>query len=296
MDDLLKGMKGVFGKGGESHDPSTLRGFLVLLGQWQQGSTPLEALLQGLGVLQKVALEALAESRTDIAQQQMDLDFRESYERLHQLLAELSDELAVLRAALQGGQPVLESSVILKALLSEIRQVEDELSSWTDGSVPVCIRCGSKGPEDICASCHLERLYPDPNMSDSLESAHLGGDYLRLYKAYREVIEGDLPLRSLGALLLPLEATLQELMRLVRHSDLEITHEVQRGIQGLQDFRLGLATRKIRELNQGWDKVYASAVGLARRMPDLFRQIDRPEEARLLEREQALQDGASFSD
>ncbi|MBT9588323.1 hypothetical protein IV102_33605 [bacterium] len=249
-----------------------------------------------MDLLQKVALEALTESRADIAQQRMDIDFHETYERLHQLLAELSDELDVLRAALRGGQPVLESSVILKAILGEIRQVEDELSSWTDGSVPVCIRCGSKGPEEICASCHLERLYPDPNMSDSLESAHLGGDYLRLYKAYREVIEGDRPLRSLAALLLPLEATLQELMRLARHSDLEIAHEVQRGIQGLQDFRLGLATRKMRELNQGWDKVYASAVGLVRRLPGLFRQVGRPEEARRLEREQAMQDGASFSE
>lgn len=150
-----------------------------------------------------------------------------------------------------------------------------------------CQRCGQLGTAvDRCKDCGLTMLHPDPKQLQdySLTSARLSLSHVRLYNALVSVKEGKSSLEALMATLPTLTAQVRELTRFCDHADEEelppwLLSSLRRNIQAAQggiERLAGTATsRRISDLNRGWEDIFESSVVGPRIVPAVARIVRR---------------------
>lgn len=153
------------------------------------------------------------------------------------------------------------------------------------GSVALCQACGSQGEERVCSDCGVTRLYPDPKAQqrEGVQRVNLSANYLRVYNAYRAVMEGKRDLSQLTASLGPLESHLRSLSQLgqsLRNSPevrdavqqqgsaeaeteqllRKLKPELARALAGIARMRECEQNRQASEIHRSWDDIFDSAV------------------------------------
>lgn len=291
MKDLLQGFSGNFGGSGVGPDPSTLLGLIEWTRLWSEGTVSTDRLISAIGELTERCLRAARETARDLEDEEtLEPSLVDTLEGLKECFEDTTDELTRFLIQLRNNQAVEENVQALQSLQEEISQLSRCLEGWTSCREPLCVRCGSKGPEITCRQGQLERLVPDPQPEPDVRSAHLGPQYLTLYQAYRDIINGDRSLATLEGRLQPLETELRQMLRLSRESGFPLQTEAELGLRGLAQMRTALSSRRTSDLNEGWSQVFSCAAALMEKLPDLLRQSGRPAEARDLENSRRFED------
>ncbi|MEW6278491.1 MAG: hypothetical protein AB1758_07720 [Candidatus Eremiobacterota bacterium] len=286
MDHLLNALRGNWGLEGDAPaDPSTLAGLIALA----RSGVNRDEILESACLVRERARQAAAETRRDL---ERPLD------------AELADALAALAEAFDctvaildevETQPLDSLLPVLDEARQEIAHWSQFLDEWSRTPVPSCPKCGSRGPEEVCRVCGLDRLVPDPEAGqETRETAVLGPQYVAAYQAYLAVVDGRANLTRLMAALDPLEAYLAQVARLAGMHSAEVEAAALRSLDGVAEMRRVRSTRLTRNLHRGWDRIFHGARELRDAMPDLLRAAGRHEEATRLERTRHSEDGVSL--
>lgn len=295
MEELLKGVNGNFG-GSTGEDRSTLRGLIQFVKAWSEGGdSDLQGLTADITNLAARCQQAAVDTARDLEEDHLDPSLANSLEGLKECFGDSVEELGRLLELLRTHQDVRECLECLEALQAEIQLLSRCLTGWTAGREPLCLRCGSKGSEQTCPQCQLERLIPDPSPDTEVRSAHLGPRYVPIYQTYRDVVNGDRTLSELHDPLRSLEKEWQQVLRLARHSPIPLLQDVEIGLRGLAQMRLTWESRQARDLNEGWSRVFQCATALAQKLPAVLRQSGQTDEADALESRRLFQDDTLVS-
>jgi hypothetical protein len=288
MKDLLKGFGANFGDEASPPEPTTLGG-LIDFARGLHGEVATANLMRYAADLAQRCRQAARDTEQDLLDE-LDPTFMKVLRSLSDCFLEAQVELDSLQESVTRAENFDDNLETLAVLQGEIVQLSRCLQGWTSSREPLCARCGSKGPEESCSRCDLERLVPDSQADPEIRSAHLGPQYVQLYKTYRDIVNGEAPLRVLPSALVPLEKELQQVRRLSRHGPDSIQPLAEQGIQGLARMREALASRHVRDLNEGWSQVFRAATALATHLPGLLRELGHNAEASELERNARFQE------
>ena len=260
--------------GGESEgpDPNRLEGLVQLL---RDEATDLEEPLQRMRV-------RIQEAWRD---RQAAFEDRRSH---------LSSEIASLIERNLGSCQVLDQSLeqilqentaetreIFARAVSEFLETCDLLAGLGSSPVPLCPRCGSAGPENLCPDCHLDRLIPDTSvMDEDYSRAMVGEEFLSVYEAYVQILEGKGGLEPLLQALQALEFSLLEAQALAEQAaedsppHQKLLEVINGAVEGVNRLHAVQENRSTRELHQGWSQIFAAAAVV----PQLLPQVEETEE------------------
>ena len=175
---------------------------------------------------------------------------------------DLDESLGVL--AVEPNEEVLG---VYERATREFLESSDQLLELAASSHPVCPRCGSRGDENLCSTCQLDRLIPDPDVADMEYSrAVVGEEFLAVYQAYAQVVEGEASLEPLLQALQSLELSLLEAQALAEQAAEDSPpHEallviINEAVEGVNRMHAVQENRLTRELHQGWGLVFRAAV------------------------------------
>jgi hypothetical protein len=257
----LNNLLSSFGAPAEGPDPSRLEGLLEIL---QSGEMDSQELSGHLLRMQSRIQEALRDRQGSYA------------ERSHLLGPEVSALIERNLGACQVleetlGQLAVESNQEVQAVyeraIREFLESSDQLSELATSSQPVCPRCGSRGSENLCSACEIDRLIPDPDVADMEYSrAVVGEEFLAVYQAYAQVVEGEAGLEPLLQALQSLELSLLEAQALAEQAAEDSPpHEallviINEAVEGVNRLHAVQENRLTRELHQGWAQVFKAAV------------------------------------
>ncbi|MBN9418538.1 hypothetical protein ABS71_08375 [bacterium SCN 62-11] len=253
--------------GGESEgpDPSRLEGLVQLL---RDEASDLE--------------EPLQRMRSRI--QEAGRDRQAAFEDRR---SQLSPEVASLIERNLGACQVLDGSLeqiaqentpegreVFERAVSEFLETCDLLANLGSSSVPLCPRCGSSGPEPLCPSCQLDRLIPDVSVTEEDYSrAMVGEEFLAVYEAYVQVIEGKAALEPLLQALQSLEFSLLEAQALAEQAAEDspphqrLLEVINGAVEGVNRLHAVQENRSTRELHQGWQQIFAAAAVVPQLLP-----------------------------
>lgn len=262
----LNSLVGSFGIESEGPDPNRLEGLLELV---RMG--PNEELADQLQRMQFRIQEAHRDRQAAFEDRREVLhpDVAATIERnlgaclvLDEVLGHLSEELDA------------ESIETFERAIREFLETSDQLANLANSSVPCCPRCGSQGPENLCASCQLDRLIPDPDVTDmEYTRAVVGEEFLAVYQAYAGVVEGQSNLEPLLQALQALEFSLLEAQALAEQAAEDSPpHEallkvINDAVEGINRMHAVQENRLTRELHQGWAQVFMAAAVVPQLLP-----------------------------
>ncbi len=217
-------------------------------------------------------------------QQQLEADLAslmrnsiQDYEDLGYYLGELA---AGVRSAdrRRVGDDLLQLRGAARSLSDNQQMIQD----WMTAPVMRCPRCGGQersAREWSCANCGLQMLYPDPGDGGSQRSATLSKEFKNVYDAYVNVVKGERTLSVLGAPLKELEKLLETYADL---SEAEMTTDAgysaaldslaqsaRDGLYGVKQMQDALENRKTRDLHDGWQLIFESALAINDQVPAL---------------------------
>lgn len=179
---------------------------------------------------------------------------------LEAFLEALDQDEDACRAALEG----------LGEAAGQLRETSARIAELSGGSVALCPRCGSAGPEPLCPACAVDRLIPDPDFAhEEFEQAVVSQEVKAVFDAYVEVVEGRAPLATLSSALQSLEFSLLEAQALAEQAleenpehpgQQQLVQAVNGALEGVNRMHAVTENRSTRELNQGWIQVFRGAV------------------------------------
>jgi len=157
----------------------------------------------------------------------------------------------------------------LEGASEEFRDSSEQIENLAT-AVPICPRCGSNGPELICAACELDRLIPDPDLQyqDPMQFP-VPEEFMAVYVAYEAVLQGHGNLASLANALQPLEFSLLEAQALSEQgleedpedeAQQELALALENTLAGLEKMNQVKDNRLTSELNAGWLEVFKGSV------------------------------------
>ena len=215
--------------------------------------------------------------KSRLAPEVLDL-LRESFAAYHQL----EDALTCVVDAFEAtGRVRRESSLrSLEAAAEELRRTSDELVELHACGEPVCLRCHLPNDGPVCPCCGHDCLWPDPEGSGHadfqqtvLPPAHHG-----VFVAYSRLLSGGATVAQLVESLRALDQTLREFeaiaveMREVAPDSTSagwLWKLVKESQDGAQQIRRVGETRALRDLHQGWARVFDCTLQIQRLLPRL---------------------------
>lgn len=253
-----------------------LSSLISSLGGEQEGPDPnrLEGLAQMLRAEDPEVRDYLPRMQARI--QEALRDRQGSYEDRRE---SLTTEVAALIERNLGACQVLEQTLegLLQEITPEAREVferaasefletSDQLAGMAASGTPLCPRCGSQGPENLCPACELDRLIPDPDVAHmEYNRAVVGEEFLAVYQAYAEVVEGQAGLEPLLQALQSLEFSLLEAQALAEQAAEDspphqrLLHVINEAVEGVNRLHAVQDNRRTSELHQGWIQVFNAA-------------------------------------
>jgi len=244
----------------------------VVLGELERGDT------SRVMELRELVLEARRATEQDLASQ----DLCEEVRTLLEAMVEDYQLLTALLRSLSTCEPsqVAELARELEEADAQLAETEAALTAWENRAELRCPACGEPGA--VCAVHGVEGLFPDTETVASEQGADLGDNYVVAFTAYQGVLDGELPLAYLEEALSPLEMMLRRFMSLARAeagvhgattaNALErISRASSRSLEGLKRMRQVTVSRETRDLNAGWNEVFAQAKEIQDCVPILAR-------------------------
>ena len=159
-----------------------------------------------------------------------------------------------------------ESQQVFERAANEFLETGDQLAGLAASGVPLCPRCGSQGAENLCPDCGLDRLIPDPDVGHmEFNRAIVGEEFLAVYHAYAQVVEGEAGLEPLMMALQSLEFSLLEAQALAEQAAEDSPpHErllqvINEAVDGVNRLHAVQENRLTKELHQGWIQVFNAA-------------------------------------
>jgi hypothetical protein len=253
--------------GGESEgpDPNRLEGLVQLL---REGDLELENHLQRMrSRLQEAQRDR--EAAFQDRREQLSPEVSALIERNLNALQELDQNLEQLQQA--NSPEVLE---VFERAVNEFLETCDQLAALGGSPVPLCPRCGSAGPENLCPQCGLDRLIPDADIDqEEYSRAIVGEEFLAVYQAYADVVDGKAPLEPLLQALQSLEFSLLEAQALAEQAaedsppHQKLLEVINGAVEGINRLHAVQDNRSTRELHQGWAQVFLAAAVVPQLIP-----------------------------
>lgn len=276
-DAYLKNLASAFGEQFEGPDPTRLDGLHEFVEQALHGEGA--SLTDAAGYVARMRDqigEALQERQAAFASRQHELapQIAAPIERNVASLQAIHDALSELLPALDTENAVAcrEQLDALQHGTLELKTSSDVLSGLARSDAPLCPRCGSAGPEDVCPACDLDRLVPDPDThEEEFEQAVVSAEVRTVFQAYSAVLDGKGRLGTLLAALQPLEASLAHTRATARQAALDFPEEnfhrellylLKEALGGIERIKAVPDNLLTSELNAGWSAVFRSAVSL----------------------------------
>ncbi|MBL4805375.1 MAG: hypothetical protein JKY71_10960 [Alphaproteobacteria bacterium] len=271
-----------------TQDLSTINGIIRYLKLWLESdpSTSTDSLKQGCMKMADILNAAISETDLELSQTgDTDESLAEpvescilAYERLRDIVLDIAE------SASQGtGEAIRDFLNELEEAAEFLRRAQEELHTWLQAPITRCPRCGGQ-EGDPCPICHLELLFPDPQggTESKFRSALLPQAYGPIFDAYTAVRNGEKTLSELIRLLPPVERDIREFIASVTAS-LSQQPDSASLIQardtlvelndGLRQIRKTWESRKMTDLQDGWAKVFRSAVRFERLRLELLEEF-----------------------
>lgn len=287
---LLSALQSNYGDGSPPPpDTSTVRGLLTFCKMWLDRETETRHLnnpcMEMAGRLKAGAMATEKDLRQNPNLVESARAPIERSAEAYWTIAEILDKLPQLAA--EEDVEAYEDAIDLfeherQVVLDCTAEIEKSLS----GEIRLCPRCGDQGEDDICDSCQLVRLYPDPKATeyDRSKTAILSPIYGEVNEAYDAVMSGVQSLPSLYPVLNKLEDELVELQDGYQQAmDAEISDEddpqhfkdskelakrllgeLDRTFDGIDRMRSVEENFKMANLSRGWDTIFDAAVDIKR--------------------------------
>jgi multidrug efflux pump subunit AcrA (membrane-fusion protein) len=287
---LLAALQNNYGDGSPPPpDPNTVKGLLAFCKLWLEGDVEAGD-LNNPCMSMAGRLKGGAKDTEDDLNQNPDLvdSARAPIERTAEAywtIAEVLDRLPTLAA--ENDMAAFKEAISLfeeerQAVLDCNAEIERSLS----GEVRLCPRCGDQGDDDVCESCDLVRLYPDPRATeyDRSKTAILAPIYGTVNEAYDSVMSGTASLHTVIAAVADLEQQLLELQKGYEQAaalDPEegedssefaegkelanrLLDELERSFDGIDRIRDVKQNFQMSDLSRGWDTIFDAAVDIQR--------------------------------
>ena len=271
-----------------TQDLSTINGIIRYLKLWLESdpSTSTDSLKQGCMKMADILNAAISETDLELSRTgDTDESLAEpvescilAYERLRDIVLDIAE------SASQGtGEAIRDFLNELEEAAEFLRRAQEELHTWLQAPITRCPRCGGQ-EGDPCPICHLELLFPDPQggTESKFRSALLPQAYGPIFDAYTAVRNGEKTLSELIRLLPPVERDIREFIASVTAS-LRQQPDSASLIQardtlvelndGLRQIRKTWESRKMTDLQDGWAKVFRSAVRFERLRLELLEEF-----------------------
>lgn len=271
-----------------TQDLSTINGIIRYLEMWLEGerSGPNDTMRDGCTKMASVLETAISDTERELSQTgETDESLAEPVENCIMAYERLRD--IVLDVAECVGQGTDDA---IREYLEELQEAADflgaaqqDLNVWLQAPIARCPRCG--GHEgDPCPVCHLDLLFPDPQggAESRFRSALLPQQYGPIFDSYTAVRNGEETLSNLIRLLPPIEKKIREYSASVAtslslHPNSAALHQTKDTLgelsDGLRQIRCTWESRKMTDLQDGWSKVFRSAVRFERLRLELLEEF-----------------------
>lgn len=276
-DAYLKNLASAFGEQFDGPDPTRLGGLYEYVEQALNGEAGSVGEASGyVARMREQIAEAVHEREAAFATRQHELSAQISapIQRNIGALQALEETLSGLQQSLDM-QNSDEAYAQLQSLLectTELKTSSDILAGLARSDAPLCPRCGSAGPEDVCPQCDLDRLVPDAETSeDDFEQTVVSHEVRNVYQAYAAVVDGKARLSTLFATLEPLEASLTHTRATARQAAIddpkenfhrELLYLLKEALGGIERMRGVQDNLLTSELHAGWADLFRAAVSL----------------------------------
>lgn len=267
-------------------DVTTVRGLLSFCKKWPQGLLNPEALHNPCFSMATQLREAAAKMEADLG------DNPTMAEPMRAPLRRTANAYLAIAKVLEDLPPLAMEgeSRDFKDLLEEFEQerlnvleAQEQMEVQLNGSIAVCPRCGSSGPESECPSCLLTRLFPDSHALRAQSQAdRVQGIYAKVFHSFIRVVTGERSLRVLLNHVDLLEEHLESLIhtrkQATRRLDagffvgrrreesiltesvlLEAEDDIKLALQGVEHMREAEKSLRVYDLSRGWDDIFHAA-------------------------------------
>lgn len=274
MVNFLNNMLDAFGGTEEGPDPTRLTGLMEYAGEFlESGRTDTYELTGYFEGMRGRIREAFHDRQASFEgrRSQLSAQLIEMIERNLAACEGVEVQLTAFIESFNDGQQdgcwaALEA---LEGATEEFRDSSEQLENLAT-AVPICPRCGSSGPEPLCADCELDRLIPDPELQyqDPMQFP-VPEEFMAVYLAYDAVLGGRGNLASLANALQPLEFSLLEAQALAEQGieedpedepQQELLLALENTLAGLEKMNQVRENRQTSELNAGWLEVFKGSV------------------------------------
>lgn len=257
----LSNLLSSFGAPAEGPDPSRLEGLLECL---RAGEMDPDELTGHLLRMQSRIQEAHRDRQSSFVERSQNLSSEvASLIEFNLGACQLLDETLGKLAESADSQAI----EVYEQAVRDFLESSDKISELATSSVPVCPRCGSRGEDNLCTACELDRLVPDPDVLEmEYNRAQVGEEFLAVYQAYADLVEGEANLEPLLQALQGLELSLLEAQALAEQAaedsppHQELLNIINSAIEGVNRMHAVQENRLTRELHEGWNQIFGAAL------------------------------------
>ena len=297
MTDLIANLRDNFGA---PPDTSTVKGITRYCEMWIAGEDTVNSveLRHSCEAMVKTLSQAIEATESDLRktgpthESLADPVERsiQAYERLQEIFQDLMDA-----AASEKRESAVSLLRQLKQASDFLEQAQKDMENWVERDILRCPRCGS--PEsDPCKKCELPLMYMDPSggLKSQDASATLPPEFGRLYSAVATIRDGEVSVEELGTVLPPVEKNVNTFLASVKaarqqnqqsqnlEQSEECLHEMKAGLEIL---RATLSSRRMTDLQHGWQQVFRGAARLQVTRRNLLEEFGGEEGQRVAARE-----------
>ena len=259
-------------------DTSTIKGIIQCLRLWLEDLEKVSSDLLERGCLEmSPRLEAARlETEKDLegtgAATEAELEDSvlrsiEAYQHLKEITLEIAE--AVRNGNRDAGKELLRE---LEEAAEYLKEAQEDLQLWVEQPVQRCPRCGAQD-NDPCSKCGLELLFPDPQGGAGIAAgtAQLPSEFGALYRAYTAVRDGETSLSTIWGALPAVEKSTNSYLAVINASLMEKPHSSTLlqtretlGLlaEGIAAMRSTGSTRRMTDLQNGWQTIFQNAVKL----------------------------------
>jgi len=287
---------------GSSPDTTTVKGLRQYIALWLKGhdSAPSDGLERGCQEMAARLHQAYLATEADLYRNgEPHESLADPIKRCIEAYLHLQEVTEDIGEAVKRGDrtevKVLDEEMVEGA--EYLEQAQRDLEEWVSQPVLRCPRCGGQD-DDPCPKCGLELMIPDPKGGSPSgdRSALLPLQYGKVFDTYEAVRGGKVTLSTLLNLLPTVDKEALNFENLVRaareqaggEGSLPETEEaLVRLREGLEEMYDTARTRRMVQLQNGWVKVFRSAVSLERLRLSLLEELGGEEGAKQAAAERA---------
>jgi hypothetical protein len=259
-------------------DTSTIKGIIQCLRLWlehgdkvpsellERGCLEMSPRLESARLVTEKDLEGTG-AATEAELEDSVLRSIEAYQHLKEITLEIAE--AVRDGNREAGEELLRE---LEEAAQYLKEAQEDLQSWVEQPVARCPRCGA--PEsDPCAKCGLELLFPDPEGGAGVPAgtAQLPPEFGVLYQTYTAVRNGETSLATIWGTLPAVEKSTNSYLAVINASLMEkpasstllqARETLALLAEGIAVLRSTHSTRRMTDLQNGWQTIFQNAVKL----------------------------------